>query len=93
MFHVIACRKYTQQTIRLVNADSLDDMLKGDMGECLLCGPCSHVELGPRKDYWTVLSSHDDEDSATVAAWESHDGNPDKYSSTYLPKLVEASRT
>lgn len=92
MFHVITCRKYTRQTIRIVNADDVDAMLAGDMGECLLCGPCSHVELGPRKDYWTVHSSHDTELEATEAAWHKlEELGIDKghYDMSYLPARPE----
>ena len=73
MFHVITCKKYTRQTIRIVNVDDIDSAMDGDMGECLLCGPCSHVELGRRKDYWTVHSSHVTELEATSAAWSKVD--------------------
>ena len=72
MIHVITCKKYSSQTIRLVEcpADQLEAVLDRDMGECSLCGPMSHVELGKRRNYWDVLSSHKSKEEATEAAWE-----------------------
>lgn len=74
MYHVVTCTKLGRhsKTIRVVECPMIDmqKMLDADMGECLLCGPLSHVELGKRRDYWKVLSSHEMVDEATIAAWD-----------------------
>ncbi|MCP4507214.1 MAG: hypothetical protein GY826_12605 [Fuerstiella sp.] len=95
MFHVISCRKFTRQTLRIVNATNVEEMLDGDMGECLLCGICSHVELGPRRDYWTIHSSHETELQATAAAWAKLDReglDELQYDMTYLPPQPEPAK-
>lgn len=84
MFHVVTCDKRPRQTIRIVNADDIEAVMNRDMGECLLCGPCSHFELGPRKDYWTVHSSHVTEDEATKAAWTRALEDMDRYDMSFL---------
>lgn len=77
MYHVVTCTKLGRPTvmIRVVECPMIDleEMLDGDMGECLLCGMLSHVEVGKRRDYWKVLSSHEMVDEATIAAWDTVD--------------------
>ena len=86
MFHVTTCSKFHTRTIRIVESEDMDKAMDGNMGECLLCGPCGHVEVGTRKQYWTVLSSHSDADDAATAAWDVVDNAPGSYCVSYLPK-------
>ena len=87
MYHVVSCSKYHTRTVRLVTGDR-DKMLAGQMGECALCGPCSHVEMGKRADYWTVHSSHLTSEDATRAAWALAE-SADTFSTSYLPARLE----
>lgn len=90
MFHVVSCDKYNRQTIRLVQADDVEPMLASMMGECALCGPCSHVEVGQRGDHWTVHSSHKLITDAMDAAWDLTDREPELYRTDMLPQRPES---
>lgn len=90
MFYVVSCSKSYRKTLRLVDGGDLtkDTILDRQMGECRLCGPCSHVEVGTRRDWWTFHSEHDTLQGAEEAAWEMVDES-DQYSTDDLPPRTE----
>ena len=90
MFHVMSCNKYSLRTLRIVESEDIQTVLaKPMMGECALCGPCSHVELGHNGAYWDLLSTdHETAEDASQAAWALIDTVPDTYDRRYLPERV-----
>lgn len=88
MFHVLSCKKFHPRTLRIVNLGSstFEDVQKMDMGECQLCGPCSHVELGTCRGWWEHHSGpHTTADDAAVAAWTFYEESAGNYSKVDLP--------
>ena len=70
MFCVVSCSKYSRKTLRVVdfgNSDPKALLARVVMGECPLCGPCSHVELD-FGGYFNIHSQHDTADDALEAA-------------------------
>lgn len=48
MFSIVACKKYRPMQIRVVNHGDKDiqELINGfNSMECVICGPCSHVEM------------------------------------------------
>ena len=95
MFYIVSCSKFNRQTLRIVNIGDLtkDKILDNQMGECQLCGPCSHVEVGTKRDWWTFHSGHDTLQDAEESAWGmvnesgqySTDGLPPRTNAESLP--------
>ena len=82
MFVVIVCHKYNPMTTRLVEVDSMEALariLQTDMGECQLCGPCSHVEIGPKASYWETLFHSESKKEALAELIDIVETCPDKY--------------
>ena len=71
MYHILSCRKFSRQTLRIVDTGetSIEAVMGAPMGECLICGPCSHVEVGQNSDYWTNHGGYETLEDATIAAW------------------------
>jgi hypothetical protein len=70
MFVVLACNKYSPKQLRVadIGDSDPDTVVKGiNTMECIVCGPCSHVEF-TWTGYLSVLSQHDNVDSALKSA-------------------------
>jgi hypothetical protein len=77
MFHVMSCNKYHPKTVRIVESEDIQSILDQPMmGECAVCGPCSHVEVGSNRDYWKVHTDHETIPEASDAAWKLFDEHP-----------------
>ena len=88
MYHILSCRKFSRQTLRIVDTGetSIEAVMGAPMGECLICGPCSHVEVGQSSDYWTNHGGYETLEDATIAAWEIADDNKGTYTTLDLPE-------
>ena len=88
MFHVMSCSKYRLKTLRIVDLGecTVQRVIDQQMGECLLCGPCSQVEIGSRNGWW---KSHGEgfptAEEAAEAAWKLIDECPDEFERHGLP--------
>lgn len=89
MFAVITCNKYHRRTIRVANLGDADpeSLLDMQMGECRICGPCSHVEVGTCRGWWHIVPVDGGEDAATELAWSMAQDAPETYDTSYLPEL------
>jgi len=73
MIAVISCNKYHRKITRLADVGDRDTfaakVFLNSLGpmECIICGPCSHVELG-WEGRLRVHGCYDDVDAAKVAA-------------------------
>lgn len=84
-FAVISCKKYTRQTLRIVETDdptTLKDRLdKLRNMECILCGPMSHVELSWH-NWFIIHSILPSLDEAKIYAKGLTTSHPDSFSYT-----------
>ena len=81
-FCVLSCNKYTKQTVRIVDfgdADPEERIKKMNHGECILCGPCSHVEIGDWSTYYTIHTRHETRREAIIEACDMTEREPNKY--------------
>jgi hypothetical protein len=67
MFCLIKCREFNRPEIRVADMGerSFEDVAEFS-GECLICGPCSHVEFSMR-GYWSNLGEFQTESAALAA--------------------------
>lgn len=92
MFAVVSCKKYSRQTLRVVDYGDKDcKALLSNLNvmECPLCGPCSHVELTWHNWFIVHSEGYETQEQAIEAAQELDAANPDKYDSPFT-KLANA---
>lgn len=92
MLALVSCKKFHPNTLRVVDfgeniittKDAEEKLDNFKAMECILCGPCSHVEMSWR-GWYTVHSMHETPFEAGNAGRELCEQQPNTFKPTALP--------
>lgn len=82
MFAVVSCKKFSYQSLRVVDYGTKDckPLLDGlQCMECPICGPCSHVEMSWEDQFIIHSEGHETVEAATEAGREHDAAHPGMY--------------